>query len=176
MTDMTPSSRILPPPAADITLRDRLQEYAALSGLPRHYKQLSNDCWRILAPRIPEVLSKFYGFAIASGFIADVDAATKRHIIGKQQAHWKELFQADFSDHYLESIRAIGVAHRAIGLAPSDYISGYAFIMSRIVHHVGEEYRGDAAHALEITRTVNSLVAIDMSLALSAYGEDVVLL
>lgn len=156
-------------------MRARLQEYAVFSGLPRDYRRQAAACWALLEHRLGAILDQFYDFAIGSGLMAEVDTATRARIIDRQLAHWRRLFDADFSEDYIDSVRAIGIAHRVAGVTPSEYIAGYNFMMSRMIGHLGNEC-DPRSNAFELARTINALVAIDMSLAVAAYGDDVVLL
>lgn len=160
----------------NIDVRDRLQEVAAFSGLPRNYARYAQHAWMLIEDDITGILNNFYDFIEDSGFPAVTDSTNRARLIETQVKHWEALFSATFSDDYIASIKAIGLKHRLNHLSPSAYISGYGFLSARIIRNIIDTLKGQPEEALMISQTIQSLIFIDMSLALSVYNDEVELL
>ena len=158
----------------ELTIRDRLQEVAIFSGLSRDYREEAKQTWKLLEPFIERILNRFYNFIEDNGFKEEVDKATRELLIAKQYDHWKNLFRTEFTDEYINSVPKIGLTHKNINLSASTYVSGYGFLLTNMSDHVSDILKDDPELALKLIRTINSLVLIDMSLALSVYNSEVV--
>ena len=160
----------------DALVRDHLQEVAVFADLPRNYVSYAHQAWIIIESDIIDMLHNFYDFIEDSGFREIIERHNRERLIRAQYEHWKSLFSASFSEEYIHSIKAIGLKHRIKNLSPSAYISGYGFLVSKMTRLVSETLTESPEEALEINRTIQSLVFIDMSLALSVYNDEVELL
>jgi len=153
-----------------------LQEVAAFARLPKGYVRYARQSWLLIQNEISPILSQFYDFMEDSGFTVLIERPNRDRLITAQAQHWQKLFTASFSEDYLASAKAIGLRHRLIDLSPSAYISGYGFLSNRISSQTVKALPHDPALASQLLLTTQSLIFIDMSLALSVYNDDVELL
>lgn len=98
----------------------------------------------IISKALPGVLDRFYARTMAQPELAALFANPAQVEGAKraQIAHWTRLFEGRFDDGYKESVRAVGIAHHRIGLSPSWYVGGYAFILGEIMAALAQSMGG----------------------------------
>ncbi len=130
----------------------------------------------LIDAHLPTILDDFYrhlaGFEPAVAVLGD---HSPERLKQAQREHWQELLSGGFDEGYRQRTQDIGHAHERIGLAPSWYIGGYAFILPRLVDVVLKRHyrRPDAAAAT--LRALIKAVMLDMDMAISVYiaaGDD----
>lgn len=90
---------------------------------------------RVLRREGREIVDRFYdrvtAHAEARNYFRDparIDAAKRT-----QLEHWEQLFSQPIGPEYLERAQRIGGVHARIGLEPSLYFGGYAFILGELI-------------------------------------------
>lgn len=129
---------------------------------------------------LPEILREFYAYIGAIPHLSAMfrDKGRMESASAAQAKHWFHLFQAEFDDTYIRSVRAIGMVHSKIGLEPTWYIGAYGFILNRLYRRAGEVYHSRfspakaRARTIELIRAINQCVMIDMDMAISIYLEE----
>lgn len=89
-----------------------------------------------------------------------------------QAGHWKRLFSCEFDQGYFDSAFKIGAVHEKLGINPSIYIGGYAFITTRIIDTIMRS--GGMFGGAETRKTAEALIKVvmlDMDVSLSVYVE-----
>ncbi|WP_454016504.1 methyl-accepting chemotaxis protein [Azospirillum sp. Marseille-Q6669] len=133
----------------------------------------------IISKALPGILDRFYDRTMAQPELvglfanpAQVEGAKRAQI-----AHWTRLFEGRFDDGYKESVRAVGIAHHRIGLSPSWYVGGYAFILGEIMAALAQSMGGTLltgsrlGSIVTMQRAVVSAVLMDLDAALSVYWD-----
>ncbi|MEQ8966497.1 MAG: globin-coupled sensor protein [Azospirillaceae bacterium] len=158
-----------------ITLDQRLDFF----GIDAATRAALREAGPILAEAMP---------AIMDGFYAHIDAHpdTSRHFgeverqkraRSAQVKHWARITEARFDEDYVESVRRIGRVHHEIGLDPTWYIGGYAFLISRMVAAICARFDGRLAgrefrrRRDAIVDAVHKAALLDMDLATAVYLE-----
>jgi len=133
----------------------------------------------IITAALPGILDRFYARTLAQPELAALFSDPSRVEGAKraQIAHWIRLFEGRFDDQYKESVRAVGIAHHRIGLTPSWYVGGYAFILGEIMEALARGVGGTVltgrglSTILRLQRAVVSAVLLDLDAALSVYWD-----
>ncbi len=136
----------------------------------------------IITRELPLGLDKFYQRLRATPqvrhFFADDTHMAKAK--GAQVEHWQAISAGAFDEHYVATVRTIGLAHARIGLEPRWYIGGYALILEHLVRAIVSELwpKGVMRRAQNESVTVGAAlgalvkaVLLDMDLAISVYSE-----
>jgi len=134
----------------------------------------------VVAPLVDQnlagILDGFYrhmaGFDEARGILGDNSVDRLKQA---QQRHWAHLFSGDFDETYQRHAQAIGHAHERIGLQPTWYMGGYAFILCRLIAAVLERHRRDPRQAATALQAIVKAIMLDMDIAISVYikaGDD----
>jgi len=134
----------------------------------------------LISENIGEALGKFYAKArntpkLAPFFSGEAHMAAAQQ---KQAQHWTKLTDAEFTDSYSQSVRAVGKTHARLGLAPNWYIDAYAIVLEGLVASVVESRRPrffGAAKSEELARDLGILVKsalLDMNLSISVYLDE----
>jgi hypothetical protein len=145
-----------------------LSERLAFLGLDASVRTDARQVWQVIRDDFDGVLERFYAQVGTLGFaIGASDVATLKR---KQRKHWENLFRAEFDDEYATVVRRSGITHHNIGLTPTDFLAGYAFITDSIVAIIDRRLPDDRAMALRLIRTVLKLTAIDAGIALCVYN------
>ncbi|MGK2741377.1 protoglobin domain-containing protein [Tepidicaulis sp. LMO-SS28] len=127
--------------------------------------------WPAIEPMLPPVLDAFYEHLKGEENLAQLISAGEDRLKTAQSIHWQNLFAAEFDQSYFKSVRAIGIAHNKIGLAPRWYIGGYRFILSRLISALTTRRRVSAKALADDITAVTTAVMLDMELAVSTYQE-----
>ena len=152
-----------------------LAERLAFIGLDQSRRKLLADFVPKLEAALPSLLDAFYAnirsFPELAAFFDGQEGMSRAS--GAQGRHWLKLFSGRFDDEYVDSVRAIGLAHSRIGLEPRFYIGGYNFMLDRLFALVASEMGGGlrpSVHRVAATcSAINAAAMIDMDLAISGY-------
>lgn len=131
--------------------------------------------WRILEPHIAEIVERFYARIRQTevGFHVSTEMVERLQV--RQKEHWAKLFASEFDESYAASVQRVGIRHRDIKLSAAWYVAGYMSLKMEIVQLVLRAEIGMAEKG-RVLRVAEKYVALDMSIALSAYEDQTVLL
>ncbi|WP_215907033.1 globin-coupled sensor protein [Phreatobacter aquaticus] len=130
------------------------------------------EFWKVVEPRLPEVLEAFYRHVMAEQQLAKMLGSDVPRLKTAQSSHWARLFGGKFDDAYMQSVRTIGRIHNKIGLEPRWYIGGYNFVLAHLSMLAVSTYKWRPAKLSAVLVAVNSAVMIDMDIAISVYQEE----
>jgi methyl-accepting chemotaxis protein len=134
-------------------------------------KQVLAAFWKIVQPRMPEILDGFYNHVATIPALAKLVGGDSSRLKGAQHAHWERLFSGRFDESYFAGVRTIGLIHNKIGLEPRWYIGGYNFILAKLTEVAIGAYRWSPGKLQATLRAINSSVMLDMDIAISVYQE-----
>ncbi len=157
-------------------LHKRLKKAAATLLMSPEVRKNARDAWQLLEDMLPEASKAFFQFLEQNDWLDQVEQEHRQLLINRQSNHWILLFKADFSDNYVESAVNIGLEHAKFNISPSNYVFGCTFMMNILMREINEVLADNPRRALELTQAINSLMLIDMSLVLSLYNNNVVIL
>ncbi len=124
----------------------------------------------LLNPTLDPILDDFYlhmdGFDETK---ATLDAHSLGHLKQAHRKHWQTLFSGSFDADYTERAYRVGQVHARIGLKPTWYIGGYAFVLTRLIDVVLARHRRSPHTAATTLRALIKAVMLDVDLAISAY-------
>lgn len=129
------------------------------------------EFWKIVEPRLPELLEAFYGHVGSIPQLAAMVSQQIPRLKMAQASHWQRLFSGTFDEGYMQGVRTIGMTHSRIGLEPRWYIGGYALVLNRLCEIAAETYRRTPHKIAEVMVATNTAVMLDMEIALSVYQE-----
>ena len=126
---------------------------------------------------LPEILKDFYDhlrrWPVAARLFKDEAAFSRAR--AAQAEHWRRLFQATFDQAYLESVQKVGKAHADLGVDPTLYIGGYAYVQGELnrlaVAEAGSGWGAKArlAKLPTLLAAIGEAVALDVDLSLETY-------
>ena len=154
----------------EISLAERLQ----FLGIHEETRQELRALWEVIAPALPAVLDRFYDHIRKTPSLSALIGAQQGRLVQAQSKHWGCLFSGKFDEHYVESIRRIGLIHNRIGLEPRWYIGGYAFVLNELVALISRKHRFSGYALARKVEAVNKAVMLDMDFAISVYQEAMV--
>jgi len=134
----------------------------------RHLKEF----WKVVEPRLPEMLEAFYAHVTSEPKLARMLGDNIPRLKGAQGRHWAHLFDGQFSDSYMQSVRTIGRIHNKIGLEPRWYIGGYNFVLGHLTALAVRTYRWTPGKLSAVLTAVTSAVMLDMDIAISVYQDE----
>jgi methyl-accepting chemotaxis protein len=129
------------------------------------------EFWKVVEPRLPEVLEGFYRHVTAEPELARMLGSDVPRLKKAQSSHWARLFGGQFDDAYMQGVRTVGHIHNKIGLEPRWYIGGYNFVLGQLSTLAVNTYKWRPAKLADVLVAVNSAVMIDMDIAISVYQE-----
>ncbi len=132
------------------------------------------EFWKIVAPRLGDILEAFYQHAGAAPTLAALIGGQSSRLKSAQRTHWERLFSGRFDEDYFNGVRTIGLAHNRIGLEPRWYIGGYNFVLTRLTEIAVDAHRWSPGKLKALLRAVNCAVMLDMDIAISVYQEALV--
>ncbi len=157
-------------------LHDKLKKAALTLLMSQDVRKNARDAWQMLENLLPEASSAFYKFLEQNEWLEIIEQQHRQLLIDRQTKHWNLLFQADFSDNYIDSAMSIGLEHAKYNLSPSHYVFGYTFLLNILMREINDVSGDNPCRALELTQAINSLMLVDMSLVLSLYNNNFVIL
>ena len=123
-----------------------------------------------LQQHLPEILDGFYQHVATQPALAEkVEThGPAERLKEAQTEHWTALMSGVFDRGYYERAKRIGQAHQRIGLQPTWYIGGYAYVIDRMVKLA-------LAHEPETAQMLGSVMKaalLDMDIAISVYIDE----
>jgi methyl-accepting chemotaxis protein len=126
---------------------------------------------------LPDLLKGFYDFirrwpAATQAF---KNEAAFTHARTAQAEHWRRLLQANFDQAYLDSVQKIGKAHADLGVDPTIYVGGYAYILAELnrlaVEQAGSGWGSKArlAKLPALLGAISKAVLLDIDLSVEVY-------
>lgn len=133
---------------------------------------LLKDFWPHVEPILPEILAGFYNHIVKVPALKTILGNNSvDRLKNAQKTHWGRLFSGNFDADYVRGVRIIGLTHNRIGLTPSYYIGGYAFVLRHLSDLAVRTYRWKPKLLAEVLSAVETAVLLDMDLAISVYQE-----
>ena len=136
------------------------------------------DIAGIADTHLPEIMKQFYAHIRKFPEMANKFGSSDRmkQAQDAQIKHWKRLFSGRFDQDYKNSVRAVGRVHMDIGLEPHWYMSGYNFIITRLLQAIDRAYPDTALKSRQETRAnlqsaLMRAVMYDMQNVITAYLE-----
>lgn len=110
-------------------------EFERRFGINQSFKDTLRDTWKLLHPRLDEVMTRFYARAQADPEMAKHfrDAAHARHANARQTEHWGRLFTAGFDESYFASAQAVGATHFDLGLSNELFMAMYTDALAEML-------------------------------------------
>ena len=125
---------------------------------------------------MPTILDGFYGH-FANHPLARHIFRNSTHVEHAKKMlleHWKLITRGTFDERFEATAIRIGEAHRRIGVRPSVYISGYAFVIARlndaVLRRPSEDGWGSIDDRSKLQAVLVTVAMLDMDLALSVYA------
>ena len=76
------------------------------------------EFWKLIEPRLPQILDAFYQHIQAVPQLAGMVGSQIPRLKQAQGAHWARLFTGRFVEANMQGVRTIGLTHSRIGLDP----------------------------------------------------------
>ena len=123
-----------------------------------------------LQQHLPEILDGFYQHVSTQPALAGKvrDHGPAERLKAAQTEHWMALMSGVFDRTYYERAKRVGQAHQRVGLQPTWYIGGYAFVIERMLKLA-------LAHDPETAQMLSSVMKaalLDMDIAISVYLDE----
>jgi len=116
------------------------------------------------------LLDRFYSFipSLPGGgdFFPEEDSIARAK--AGQKAHWLTLFTEGMTEEAAQNGVHIGQVHEKLGVTPAWYIAGYSFVIGELTA-LADKKAGKFGSGSETAVAVQSLLLLDMEIALSAY-------
>jgi methyl-accepting chemotaxis protein len=133
--------------------------------------QLLDKAWGWLEPHLPGILQSFYTQIGTQPALQAMVGQQQDRLVAAQIEHWKELFTARFDERYQASVRKIGRTHHRIGLDPVRYMTGYAFLLGRMIDCVSSRSGRFSRPSVSLLNAILSAVMIDAAFSVSIYQD-----
>jgi heme-based aerotactic transducer len=122
-----------------------------------------------LKESIAEFVNSFYAHMLRHPEIARIfGGAAPEHLKSRQRAHWLEMFECRFDDHYVMNAMRIGRAHFEHDVPPRLYLAGHNFFHCAIIELAANKCRSSRDLPIMLA-SVAKVIALDVDLAMSAY-------
>src|SRR5690348_2091179 len=131
--------------------------------------------WKLAERALPAILDDFYRHVSSEPNLRSLLGDKIPHLKQAQTRHWRKMFAGRFDTDYYEDVRAIGLVHHSIGLAPHWYIGGYNFVLERLSDLAIRAHRFSPAKLQAMLAAMNKAVMLDMDIAISVYQEALLL-
>jgi methyl-accepting chemotaxis protein len=137
------------------------------------------DLRALIGRVLPGVLDQFYAHIVHFPEIARVfaDTVSMKRAKEMQLRHWDLIAQGNFDESYERSVTAIGETHHRLGIAPTWYIGGYAFVLTGLLQAIetdrasGWFASGGGPKKAAMIDAITKAALIDMDIAISVYLE-----
>ena len=153
------------------TASDDISDRLRFLNIGQAERALLPEVWSDVEPHLPDILRRFYQHVAGVPELAAKLGTQQQRLIDAQSKHWRHLFSGSFDATYATSIRAIGLAHHRIDLAPRWYIGGYAFVLAEIGAVILSKSRLRPSRAKDKLRAAQLAVMLDMDMAISVYQD-----
>ncbi len=162
-----------------VTMTELNERIDFLGVLPAHRAALG-AFFPALEIAMPGILDGFYAKIRSHPVLASMFSGETgmRRAADAQGRHWMLLFSARYDQPYLDSAQTVGRVHSRIGLAPRDYVGGYAYVMQQLTgaavrQNVSRWRRDNGAAALStLLAAITQAVTLDMELGISIYLDE----
>ncbi len=122
-----------------------------------------------LSKHIGDVVEGFYSHILQFPEVAALLAkAPSGGLKQRQAAHWLEMFECRFDDHYLAGALRIGRVHFDRKVPPRLYLAGHNYFHCRIIELAAQKY-GQSRELPVALASIARIIALDIDLALSSY-------
>lgn len=137
---------------------------------PRELEQV-RSFGRLVLPRLEEYVRLFYDWLKPQPeFDQFFSSAEKLAHVQKQQAdYWRDFFQAQVNEEYLEKRRHVGDRHARIGLSLHAYFAAVSKSLDLFVDHLYDGSLTDDVYAATV-RALTRLVHLDTTVVVEAYS------
>lgn len=136
-----------------------------------------------LLEQMPGLLKAFYAYLTGWPSAAKMfgGASHIAHVTEKQIEHWMVICEAQFADRYVESVRRIWRIHAGLGMEPSWFLGGYAFLNVEMNNAIIAHFtptglaavRGDGgARAQRYVAAITKATLLDLDFAVEIYMEE----
>lgn len=116
-------------------MSESLEKSLAFHGLSKSHQSAFGLVGKVLRRAGPGIVTKFYqrvrAEPDAARYFANEEAIQRAQ--STQLEHWTHLFSGRIDEDYVQRARRIGQVHARIGLEPSLYFGGYAFILGELI-------------------------------------------
>jgi len=143
----------------------------AFMGITEETGRVLQAFWPAVDAAMPTLLDDFYRHVTA---IPQMKAMMGNHVerVKKlQAAHWRLLFSGTFDAAYFDGVTRIGAVHARVGLDPRWFIGGYNQVLGSLATLAKRRYRFSPKQRDAVMTAVNSVVLLDMDIAISMYIE-----
>ncbi len=143
------------------------------AGLDNEVRNRLPEIFANIQGDLPTLMDDFYNFVSDWDTLNQLteNGARVPYLKSAQIDHWKLLFSGRFDAEYFTRAKAIGNAHRRIGLGPNWYIGAYSFLLSRINNLLVGHYRRKPEQLNNAQAAVTRAILFDMEQAVSVYIE-----
>ncbi|MFH1803973.1 MAG: globin-coupled sensor protein [Pseudomonadota bacterium] len=154
-------------------MTDELQRRLTFVDFDDQKRDHLRRTWPYIAKNLPQILDAFYIKVMARDDLARIIGSKDKvgSLKKAQSDHWEKLFSAKFDDSYFGDVRRIGRAHERIGLTPEAYVSGYNFILGKLVIMLHDALKRER-HAADMIAAASTAILMDMELAITIYYEE----
>lgn len=119
---------------------------------------------------LPEILDGFYQFLTSHDFSKHLfKKEVVIHLKEQQTLHWNKAFSGKWDGSFIESAIKVGQIHEKLGITPFLYIGGYNIIIEKIFQIVFKQKDQLKFDIDVIIHLLQSIIHMDMELALSSY-------
>lgn len=116
-------------------MTDSLEKSLAFHGLGQRHQSAFRIVSQVLRRHGPRVVRQFYerirAESDAARYFTSEEAIARAQ--GTQLEHWTHLFSGRIDEEYVARAKRVGQVHARIGLEPSLYFGGYAFILGELI-------------------------------------------
>lgn len=137
-------------------------------------RALLKDVGNYLQPQMSRIVDDFYrhlaDFPAAMEIVRGA-GATLEGLKKTNPAYFRELFQAEFGESYVQSRRTVGRIHAAIGLEPFWFFGMYSAYYDTIYPLLAKRYRFQPGKLQRAVRAFQKAVNLDQYVIMEAYIE-----
>ena len=143
-------------------------------GLGSADRDAIRQCGPIILAKLDDILDDLYAAIFAMPQTAAIigDKSRVPGLKAAQEAHWRQLFAAEFDHDYAERVQAIGRAHARIGLEPRWYIGIYNFAYAQMVALLVPAFRKKPEFLARAISAFGKALMLDMEIATSVYFDE----
>lgn len=152
---------------------DQRNQHLAFAGLDTEVRSVLPGVFSVMQDDLSAVMDDFYAFVAEWKELNTLtdNGARVPELKNAQLNHWELLFSGRFDDEYFRRAKAIGEAHRRIGLTPNWYVGAYGFLLTRMNELLVGKYRRKPEQLNSAMNAVSKAILFDMEQAVSVYIE-----
>ncbi len=154
-------------------IEDTAQELLKSYEITDESLGLVRDLREAIIPRIGSMIDAFYVWLKPNPafgkFFSDKDLLARVQKL--QIEHWKELFNANINEAYLDKRKNVGAVHARIGLPPDLFCAGMHFSLNWITNYIRSMKRLTSETTLATLSSVAALVHLDTAVTVKAYSD-----